>query len=126
LFAPVDRRRSGALTPAGGLGDAPVDGEVIKGQADDAVVGLAGDAGQRGEHAQRDPLVAAGPQGCRRAGGVGDRVVGAAEPQHLNQLVEHDPVADPAAVTAPRMGGDEHLPGREQRGELVPQRVGKP
>jgi len=99
---------------------------VIKGQADDAVVGLAGDAGQRGEHAQADPLVTAGPQGRGRAGGVGDRVVGAAEPQYLNQLVEHDPVADPAAVTAPRMGGDEHLPGREQRGELVPQRVGKP
>ena len=99
---------------------------MIKQQADDAVIGLAGDAGQRGEHAQRDPLVTAGPQGCRRAGGVGDRVVGAAEPQYLNQLVEHDPVADPAAVTAPRMGGDEHLPGREQRGELVPQRVGKP
>ena len=28
-------------------------------QSDDAVVGLAGDAGQRGEHAQLDPFVAA-------------------------------------------------------------------
>jgi hypothetical protein len=58
-----------------------------------SVIGLAGDAGQRGEQAQCDPLVAAGPQGRGRAGGVGDRVVGAAEPQYLDELVEHDPIA---------------------------------
>ena len=112
--------------PPGAFGDAPVDGDVVEQQPDDAVVGLAGDPGQLGEHPESDPLVAAVPDGGRRAGGVGDRLVGAAEPQHLDQLVEHDPIRDPAAVTAPRMSGDIGRSWRQQRGELVPQGVDKP
>jgi len=109
-----------------GLGDAPVDGNIGQRQSNNAVVGVAGDAGQRGEHAQRDPFVAAVPDRGRRAGGVGDALIRAAEPQNLHELVEHDPVGDAAAMTAPRMGGHERLSLREQRGELVPQGVGKP
>jgi hypothetical protein len=126
LFAPVDRGGSGAFTPAGGFGDAAVDGDVLQEQSDDAVVGVAGDAGQRGEHAEGDPFVAAVPDRGRRAGGVGDALIRAAEPQDLQELVEHDPVGDPAAVTPPRMGRHERLSRRQQRGELVPQGVGKP
>jgi hypothetical protein len=42
---PRSPRVSGVL-----LGDAPIDGDVVEDQPDDAVVGLAGDAGQRAEH----------------------------------------------------------------------------
>jgi hypothetical protein len=43
----------------------------------------------------------------RRAGGVGDALVGAAKPQHPQELVEHDPIIDATAVAAQRMGGVE-------------------
>ena len=50
LLAPIRRGRAGDFAAAGGLGDAPIDGDVVEDQPDDAVVGLAGDAGQRAEH----------------------------------------------------------------------------
>jgi hypothetical protein len=39
-----------------------------------------------------------------RAGGVGDTVVGAAEHEDLQELVEDHPVADALAMAAERMG----------------------
>jgi hypothetical protein len=47
LFAPVDRGWAGDLAATRSLGDASVDGDLVEDQSDDAVVGLAGDAGQR-------------------------------------------------------------------------------
>jgi hypothetical protein len=49
---------------------------------------------------------------------VGDAAVAAAEHQHLDELVEHDPVGDARAVAAQRMGD---LAGGQQRGDLDPQ-----
>jgi hypothetical protein len=79
---------------------APVDGEVIKLQADDAVVGVQHQQLQGGEDAQADPVVAAVADGGRRAGLVGDLAVAAAKRQDLHQLVEHDPVGDASPVAA--------------------------
>jgi hypothetical protein len=48
-------------------------------------------------HPGGDPLVAAAPQGGRRAGGIGDAAVAAAEHQDLDERVEDDPVGDARA-----------------------------
>ena len=48
------------------------------------------------------------------AGGVGDGLIRAVEPQHLHQLVEHDPIADAAAVVTQRIRRIDHRPGGEQ------------
>jgi len=48
---------------------------------------------------------------------VGHALVAAAEDQRLEELVEHDPVADPGAMAAERMLID---PLRQQGMELVP------
>jgi hypothetical protein len=50
---------------------------------------------------------------------VGDAPVAATEHQNLDELAEDDPVGDPRAVTAERVGD---LTGRQQRGDLDPQR----
>jgi hypothetical protein len=126
LLTPVDRGRAGDLATARGLGDAPVDGDLIQQQAHDAVVGLQRDLLELGEQSGFDPFIAAVADRARRAGRVGDRLVGAAEPQHLDELVEHDPVADASPVAAQRMRGVDHWAGWDQRGELVPQGVGQP
>jgi hypothetical protein len=47
-----------------------------------------------GEDAEPDPLVVAVADRSGRAGRVGDRLVGAAESQEQQHLVEDDPVAD--------------------------------
>jgi hypothetical protein len=99
---------------------------VVEDQPDDAVVCVQGDLAELAEDPEFDPFVAAVADGRRGAGAVGDALVGASEPQYLDELVEHDAVRDPAAVTAPRVGGDVGLSGRQQRGELVPQWLGKP
>lgn len=49
-----------------------------------------------------DPLNPAAQRG-RRAGLVSDAVIGAAEDQHLDQLVEDDPVRDARAMAAERV-----------------------
>src|SRR3954451_6990845 len=59
--------RAGALPAAGGVGDAPVDSDVVERLSDDAVVVVAGDAGQPGEQPEADPFVEVGPQGAGRA-----------------------------------------------------------
>jgi hypothetical protein len=58
-------------------------------------------------------------QGGRRAALVGDAAVAAAEHQHLDQLVEHDPVSDAGAVAAQGMGVGA---GGQQGSDLDPQR----
>jgi hypothetical protein len=104
LFPPVNGAAAGAFPAAGRLGDAPVDGDFLQEQADDAVVGLQRDLLEAGEDPGLDPLVAAVPDGGRRAGAVGDRLIRAAEPQDLDELFEDDPVGDPPPVAAQRMG----------------------
>ena len=126
LLAPVDRGRAGDLATARGLGDAPVDGDLIQQQAHDAVVGLQRDLLELGEQSGFDPFVAAVADRARRAGRVGDRLVGAAEPQHLNELVEHDPIRNPPPMTPQRVRRVDHWSGWDQRGELVPQRGSQP
>ena len=52
-----------------------------------------------------------------RAGRVGDPLVGAAEHQHLHQLLEDHPVGDAGAVATQRVA---HVPFGEQGGKLLP------
>ncbi len=51
------------------------------------------------------PLVPPATQGALRALLVGDPVVGAAEDEHLHQLLEDDPLGDTRAVASERMVG---------------------
>lgn len=120
LLATVDWAARGGVAAAGGFGDAPVDGEVIKLQADHAVVGLQHQQLQGGEDAQADPVVAAVADGGSRAGLVGDLAVAAAKHQDLHQLVEHDPVGDASPVAAKGMVGVVGAAVGQQRTELVP------
>ena len=110
-LAAVDRTGAGDLTAAGGLGDAAVDGQVVKVETDDGVVGGQGELVEPGVDVCGDPLVAAAAQGPRRAGVVSDALVGTAEDEDLDQFVEDDPVGDTWAVTAERM---ERLLRRQQ------------
>jgi hypothetical protein len=57
---------------------------------------------------------------------VGDRLIRAAEPQHLDQLFEDDAVRDPRLVAAQRVSGIINRTVGQQRGELVPQRFQQP
>ena len=102
LFAPVNRAAPGDLASAGRLGDGAVHGQVVQVQSDHLVVG-----GQR--HAQQRPTVPGlGPRGQATADGAvraaraGDAFVAAAVHQRGDHMVEHHPVGDPAAMTAPR------------------------
>jgi len=112
---------AGAFPAAGGLGDAPVNGEFLQDQADDAVIGLPCDRLQPREDPGLDPLVAAVADRGGAAGAVGDRCIGAAEPQDLDELFEDDPVGDPWLVAAQRVRGDIDRAVGQQRGELVPE-----
>ena len=56
----------------------------------------------------------------RRAGGVGDAVVGTAEAQRLHQFVEDDAVGDAETMSAEGMG---HLVRRQHRVKLFPDRL---
>jgi hypothetical protein len=126
LFAAVDRRRPGDLSAAWCLGDTAVDGDIMQDQAHDAVVGLQRDGPQLREYPGGDPFVTAVADRARRAGLVGDGLVGAAEPQDLHELAEHDLIVDAAAVTSQRVRRIEHGAIGQQRRELVPQRVDEP
>ena len=104
LLAAVDRAAPGHLAPARGLGDRAVHGQVVQVQPDHLVV-----AGQRGpQHLLADPgvgpVVESAADGAVRAARGGDALVAAAVHQRGDHVVEHDPVGDPAAVTAPRVG----------------------
>jgi hypothetical protein len=52
------------------------------------------------------------------AGVISDAAVAAAEHQHLDELIEDDPVGDERAVAAQRVMD---LAGRQQRSDLDPQ-----
>ena len=84
LLAPVHRRAAGDLAPARGLRDASVHGQPVKVQPDDPVVSGQTDPQQRGPVPGVDPLGEATACG--------------------EQMIEHDPVGDAAAVTGPRGG----------------------
>jgi hypothetical protein len=118
LFAAVDRAGPGDLAAAGCLGGAAVDRQVLQLQAEQLVIGTQHQQAQLLGKAQGDPLVAAATQGRGRAGVIGDPAVAAAEHQHLDELVEHDPVRNPGPVAAERVLD---LTGREQGGDLDPQ-----
>ena len=77
--------------------------ELGQDQADDAVIGLPGDRVQLREDPGLDPLVAAVADRGGAAAAVGDRGIGAAEPQDLDEFLEDDPVADPRLVAAQRV-----------------------
>ena len=119
LLGAVHRGLSGGLAPARGFDDAPVDNDVVELEADDLVVGLEAQVLQAGEDASGDPLIAATAHGGGRAGGIGDLVVGGAQHEYLDELVEHEPVGDPGPVAAQGMVIG---PLGQQRGELDPQR----
>ena len=125
-LAAVDRAPARAFPAAGGLGDAPVDGQVLQDQADDPVIGLPRDLLQLAEDPGLDPLVAAFADRGGTAGAVGDRRVRAAEPQDLDELFEDDPVGDPRLVTAQRVRGVIDRAAGQQRGELVPEGLQQP
>jgi hypothetical protein len=72
------------------------------------------------------PLIAAAADRGGRAGRVGDRLVGAAEAQQLQHLVEDDPVTDAPAVAAEWMVRMELWPLGQQSHELAPERFGEP
>jgi hypothetical protein len=93
---------------------------VVKLQAEQPVVGAKHRAPKPVGKAQGDPLVTAAAQGGRRAGGVGDPAVAAAEHQDLDELVEHDPVSHARAMAAEWVVD---LAGGEQGGDLNPQRL---
>jgi hypothetical protein len=116
----------GHLAAAGGFGDRAVDGDLVEDEADDPVVGLQRDLLEPGEDAEPDPLVATVADRGGRAGRVGDRLVGAAEAQQLQHLVEDDPVSDAWAVAAQRMVRVVLRPLGQQGHELAPERFGQP
>ena len=112
----------GDLAPARGLGDRPVHRQVVQVQADHLVVAgqcspqeLLADPGE-------GPVVEAAADGAVRAAGCGDAFVAAAVHQRGDDVVEHDPVGNPAAVATPRMGRVElGTVGLDQGSELDPQ-----
>jgi hypothetical protein len=91
LLAAVHGAATGDLAAAGCLGAAPVDGEIVQLQADDAVVGAKDQQAQLLGQTGGDPLVAAAAKGGGRAGGIGNPAVAAAENQDLDELVENGP-----------------------------------
>jgi hypothetical protein len=117
LLAAIHRARPGNLAAAGRL-DAAVHRQVRQLQPEQPVVGAKHHQPQPLGEPQGDPLVTAAAQGRRRAGGVGDAAVAAADHQDLDELVEHQPVRDPWAVTAQRVVD---LAGGQQGGDLDPQ-----
>src|SRR5262249_15931323 len=122
----VHRAAPGAGPAARGLRDAPVDGQLLQDQADDAVIGLPGDLLEPGEDPGPDTLIAPFPDGGGRAGAVRDRLIRAAEPQDLDEFLEDDPVRDPRPVAAQRVSAVIDRPGWQQRGELVPEGLQQP
>ena len=82
--------------------------------------GLPGDRLQVREDPGLDPLVAAFPDRGGSAGTVGDRRIGAAKAQDLDEFLEDDPVAYPRLVAAQQVGVIDRAV-RQQRGELVPE-----
>ena len=92
-LATVHRAPSCLLSPAGRFRDAAIDRQLREIQADGPIVGFERHLAQPLDHPKLDPLVATIPKRGRRAGTVGDLLVGATEHQNLHQLLEDDPVS---------------------------------
>jgi len=127
LFAAVHRGAAGDLAATRGLGDASVHGQFVEVEPDDLVVGGQADPQQRGPVSGVGPLVQAPAHGAVRAAGCGDAFVAAAVHERADQMVEHDPVGDASAVTAPRVSRRElgSLVGPDRGSQLDPQRLDK-
>src|SRR5690606_22635329 len=105
-FAPVNGAGTGPFAARGSLVLAAVDRAVAEIKADDPVIAGDGLVDELVEHARRDPVVAAGPQG-----GIGGRAAEqtlgvdprAARHQTDQDALEADPIGDPRAVTAQRV-----------------------
>jgi hypothetical protein len=97
----------------------PVHHQVLQFQAEHMVVGGQHRQAELVGHPGGDPLVTAAAQRGRRAGGVGDAPIAAAEHQYLDELVEDDAVGDAGAVAAQRMVDST---SGEEGGDLDPQR----
>jgi hypothetical protein len=119
LLATIHRAGPGGLAAAGRLGDAAIHGQMVQLQAEQPLVGGQHRTAQLLGHTGTDPLVPAAAQGGRRAAGIGDTAVAAAEHQDLDELVEDDPVRDAGSVAAEGMGV---VAGGQQRSNLDPQR----
>jgi hypothetical protein len=86
LLAPVDRGRAGDLAATRRLGDASVDCDLVEDQSDDAVVVLAGDAGQRGELVPQGagkPIWRSGHAASTRSRSVSNFMIGRSVPAPL-------------------------------------------
>jgi hypothetical protein len=101
LFATVDRAWAGGLAAVGRLGDAPVHGEVLQVQAEQAIVGGHGELEEQVVDAGGDPFVAAA-QGARRAGLVDDALVGAANTKTCSSLSKTTRSGDAESMAAKR------------------------
>jgi len=119
-LATVHRAPSCLLSPAGRFRDAAIDRQLREIQADGPIVGFERHLAQPLDHPKLDPLVATIPKRGRRAGTVGDLLVGATEHQNLHQLLEDDPVGDTGTVAAQRVA---RLPLWEQGSELLEDRL---
>src|SRR5215203_4137288 len=117
LFAPVHRAPACLLAAARSFGCVAVYRHLRKLEADVSVVGFEHYRPQGVDHTSLYPLVAALAQRGGRAPFVGDPLVGAAEDQHLHQLLEDHPVGDARAVAPERMA---RLPLRYQGRKLLP------
>ena len=99
LLAAVDRAGAGNLATAGRLGGAAVHDQVLQLQAELAVVGAQGSRCSWSmtptRSTRRDGGAACAPSRWR-----GDALVGAAEHQDLQELVEDDSVRDPRPMAA--------------------------
>ena len=120
-FAAVDRAVAGVISSAWCLDDASVDHEVVQVEADSLVVGLQRQVVELFEHVGTDPLVPAGSHGGRRASLVGVLLVGTAQNEAGQKLVEDDPVWDARTVATQRVVD---VAFGKQSLELLPQRVG--
>jgi hypothetical protein len=121
LLAAVHWAGPGGLAAAGCLGGAAVHRQLLQFQTEQLVIGSQHLQAESFGHPGADPLVPAAAQGGRRAGGVGDVAIPAAEHQHLDELVEDHPVSDAGPVAAERVTD---LTGGQQRGDLDPEGVG--
>jgi hypothetical protein len=107
------------LAATRGSSDAAIDGHVAQLKPDEAIVNSEYHLSEGVHRSGFDPLVAPTPERGSRILLVGYPPVGAAEHQHLDQLLEDHPIWYPTTVTAKRMVC---LSLWQQGGELFPNR----
>jgi hypothetical protein len=122
-FASVDRRGTGLVPTADGLGDAPVHRQILQVQSDDPVVGGQGHGMDPLRDTSVGPFSQPAPDRPVRAGLGGDPLVSRAMNQRIQEMIEHHPIRYPASVTAQRMVRMEPRTWTTDRGfELDPDR----